>query len=86
MKTLRICQKETIWRIHALLRLKDRSYIDWLRQVHCRPGGCLHVVKEEVLRLDRKKKKATKFCPPRWPPVISIMERERRKRAKREFE
>ncbi|KAL7851278.1 hypothetical protein AOLI_G00216340 [Acnodon oligacanthus] len=43
-------------------------------------------MKEEVLRLDAEKRKAAKFCPPCWPPVISIMERERRKRARRELE
>ncbi|KAL6475704.1 hypothetical protein MHYP_G00167440 [Metynnis hypsauchen] len=62
------------------------SYIGWLRQVHCRPGGRLYAIKEEVLRLDAEKWKAAKFCPPRWPPVVSIMERERRKRARRELE
>ncbi|KAL6487610.1 hypothetical protein MHYP_G00042360 [Metynnis hypsauchen] len=64
----------------------ERSYIGWLRQVRPRPGGFLHALKEEVLRLDVEKRKAVKFHPPRWPPVISIMERELRKRARREIE
>ncbi|KAL6475714.1 hypothetical protein MHYP_G00167540 [Metynnis hypsauchen] len=86
MKQLPDKVKGKLQTVHASSTLTSRNYISWLRQVHCRPGGRLYAIKEEVLRLDAEKWKAAKFCPPRWPPVVSIMERERRKRARRELE
>ncbi|KAG9278290.1 hypothetical protein AMEX_G6135, partial [Astyanax mexicanus] len=79
-------EKKIIQRLHKSTKLKDKSYIGWLRQVHCKPGGHLHAKKALVLQLDEEKKRAAKFCLPRWPPIISIMLRERRKRARRELE
>ncbi|KAL6475702.1 hypothetical protein MHYP_G00167420 [Metynnis hypsauchen] len=86
MKQLPDKVKGKLQTVHASSTLTSRNYIGWLRQVHCRPGGRLYAIKEEVLRLYAEKWKAAKFCPPRWPPVVSIMERERRESAIRVFE
>ncbi|XP_036439120.1 uncharacterized protein LOC118816696 [Colossoma macropomum] len=86
MKQLPGNVKEKLQRLHALSTLKARNYICWLKQVRCRPGGFMEAMKAEVERLDREKKRHNKFCSPHWPPVISVTERERRKRFRRELE
>ncbi|KAL6473049.1 hypothetical protein MHYP_G00192370 [Metynnis hypsauchen] len=77
--------KDKLQAVHALNTLMAINFIGWLRQVRPRRGGFLQALKEEVLRLDLSKRKEAKFRPPRWPPVISIMERELRKRARKEI-
>ncbi|KAI4889758.1 hypothetical protein NFI96_027399, partial [Prochilodus magdalenae] len=85
MKRLTNEDKRKLRRAHASNALKARSYIGWLRQARCRFGGIIHAMKRELERLDKKNKTKSKFSHPHWPPVISMRERESRKKLRREL-
>ncbi|XP_022534306.1 uncharacterized protein LOC111194460 [Astyanax mexicanus] len=86
IRTLSEEELKELHKVYASTKLKDRSYIGCLLQAKPRPGGFVEAMQTEIKRLDEKNQRAAKFRPPHWPPVISLLERERRKKLRRELE